>query len=219
MVWPRLQLTDYEKQYVGIYAEPDARAGGGKPGVLRRCYPLQLANKDQRTKNIPGVKTINQIQISRRARVFAITFSGNTDAWRLSVRNTNGTMYTNPTPRGQKFPVVSSLIVGSYYNALALGGRTPPLRLNNAYSVTEAIGPNVGMEAKDNVLQGMQSMPWIIEPNWICQPNETIIFEGTDVSPQYEDPSGQTTIPMTGAIYPTVLNISLYVWEFPGMSV
>ena len=93
MYWPRLQLTDYEKQYVGIYAEPDARAGGGKPGVLRRCYRLQLASAAQRDKNIPAIKTIDQIQISRRARIFAMTFSGNTDAWRLSVRNTNGTLY------------------------------------------------------------------------------------------------------------------------------
>src|SRR5690349_10029053 len=171
-LWPKLQLTEYEKKFVSFYAESEARAGQQKPGVLRRTYRLQLASAAQTSRNIPSAKLIDNIQISRRARIFAITFSGNTDAWRLSVRNTNGTLYTNPTPRTQKYPIVSSLVAGSYFNALAMGGKDYTQQIfGHTSTQTSAIGPNFAAAAHDAsqiaALQGSQSMPWLIEPNWV----------------------------------------------------
>ncbi len=215
--WPKLQLTDHEKQFVGIYKEVDDKGKTVRPGVLRRSYRLQLANQAQPTKNIPAVRLTDQIQISRRSRVFAITFSGNTDAFRLSVRNTNGTQYTNPAPRSQGYPVVSSLVAGSYYNALATGGKPIPLAYNHASNLTSSIGPNPGFS--NQFMSGQQSFPWIIEPNWVCAPNETLIFSVTDISPNwaFQLPPAAPTPP--GVVLPAVLNIVIYAWEFPGMGV
>ena len=212
--WPALRLTDYEKQFVDVYTQLDSQGRVVKPGVLRRCYTLTLASQEQRAKNIPGIATIAQVQISRRARILGMTFTGNTDAWRLSVRNSNGTTYTNPTARGQKFPVVSSLIAGSYYNAAALGGKIEPLAYNHASNITDAIGPNPGFTSQ--FIAGQQSFPWLIEPNWVCQPNETIIFQGEDISPTWgftQDANG----PTSSTKLPVVLRITVFAWEFPGM--
>lgn len=179
-----------------------------KPGVLRRAYNIQLANQAQPNENIPAIKLIDKYQIARRSRIFAITFSGNTDAYRLSVSNTNGTVYTNPAPRSQQFPVVSSIVAGSYYNALSTGGMIAPF-VPGAY--TDSIGPNPNLS--NQFMSTTQVFPWIIEPNWVCQPNESIIFQGYDICPQYffnGDPS-------LTAVLPTVLNITIYSWEFPCM--
>lgn len=196
--WPKLQLTDYEKKHVGIYKTDK------KPGVLRRAYRMQLASQAQPTKGIPAVKLLDKIQIARRSRVFAVTFSGNLGAWRLAVTNTNGTIYTNPAPRSQQFPIVSSLVAGSFYNSLALGGAIPPviaLQPTNGVSDSLQLGP---------LLDTTQSFPWIIEPNWVLQPNETLLFQGVSVFPD-------VTVEQIYTM-PTVLNIVVYAWEYPGMS-
>lgn len=205
--WPKLQLTDYEKQHVGIYKTDT------KPGVLRRSYQLQLASIAQPDNNIPTIKTIDKYQIARRSRIFAITFSGNIDMWRLSVSNTNGTQYTNPSQRSQAFPVVSSLIAGSYYNALSVGGAglfsTPSLQY---LGQSDSVGPNQDFSYQFS--SKVQMFPWIIEPNWVCQPNETIIFQGVDIAPTWFI-AGESDEEIK---LRTVLNITVYSWEFPGMS-
>ncbi len=138
-----------------------------------------------------------------------MTFTGNIDGWRLSVRNTNGTLYTNATPRTNKFPVVTSLIAGSYANAAALGG--VPLPFSYLIPVaSQSIGPALQSPVGLPILQNVASFPWIIEPNWVCQPNETIIFEGEDISPTYDG----AEVDFKAA---QILNISFYAWEFPSM--
>jgi len=201
--WPSLQLTDYEKQYVAMYKTKD------KPGVLRRVYQVQLASQAVPDSNIPAVVTTTKIQIARRSRVFAMTFTGNLDGWRLSVRNTNGTLYTNRTPRTNKAPIVTSLISGSYHNAASLGGA--PLPLTEVPIETQSIGLAINLATTQSSMQMVANFPWQIEPNWVCQPNETIIFEGEDISPEY-------SVPGEGIIkIPQVLNISFFAWEFPKM--
>ena len=209
--WPNIQLTEYEKKFVSMYK------ASGKPGVLRRVYRVQLASQAQPDNNIPAVALTGKIQIARRSRIFGMTFTGNLDGWRLSVRNTNGTLYTNPTPRTNLFPVVSSLVAGSYANAAALGGLTQPLSytpLGATQSVGPTLGPyNFGFQVA-NSFPVRSNFPWLIEPNWVCQPNETIIFEGTDISPTWVIPGD---LPVTFRV-PQVLNIAFYAWEFPKMS-
>jgi len=211
--WPNLQLTEYEKEFCSMYKIP-----AGKPGVLRRIYRLQLASIAQPEQNIPLVSTIAKIQIARRSRIFGITFSGNLDSWRLSVKNTNGTQYTNPTPRTNLFPVVSSLIAGSLFSAAALGSGlgTPALPIPlplpvGANPQPQSFGP--AAEFSGQTIQTRQNFPWLIEPNWVCQANETIIFEGADISPTYVI-QGETPIIFR---LPQILNIAYYAWEFPGM--
>lgn len=214
--WPNCVLTEYERKFVSLYKD------GKKPGVLRRVYRLQLATPAQPDQNIPAVVTTDKIQIARRSRVFAITFSGNLDSWRLSIKNTNGTQYTNPTPRTNKPPIVSSLIAGSMYSAAAMGydvssgiqpffGGTTGYQLIQSYGA--AYGPIDGQESVSLVTQNRQNFPWLIEPNWVLQPNESLIFEGQDASPTYTVPGDIETTARLNQI----LNIAFYAWEFPGM--
>jgi len=219
--WPNCVLTDYERKFVSLYKD------GKKPGVLRRAYRLQLATPAQPDQNIPAIVTTSKIQIARRSRVFAITFSGNLDSWRLTVKNTNGTVYTMPTPRTNKPPIVSSLIAGSMQNAAAFGFdayANPPPLLNAAggafIRVVQSYGPAYGPIDFEStvslVTQNRQNFPWQIEPNWVLQPNESLIFEGTDVSPTYIDYSNSEAGPQP-VRFPQILNIAFYTWEFPGM--
>jgi hypothetical protein len=226
--WPSLQLSNYERKFVSLY-KSQAPGKKQKPGVLRRIYRLQLSTTAQPDQNIPAAVTMEKIQIARRSRVFGITFSGNLDAWRLTVKNSNGTVYTNPTPRTNKPPVVSSLIAGSIYNAAAMGmdaaaavgtAWQPQLPGSAGFSsgpLTQSYGAPLGVISPlvgNLTWQSRQNFPWLIEPNWVCQPNETLIFEGTDISPTYLYDDGESTSQVR---LPQILNIAFYVWEFPGM--
>jgi hypothetical protein len=153
--WPHLELTEYEKRFVGAYKS------GEKPGVLRRLYRVLLNNTVQDT--IPGLEQIHligQVQISRAARAFALTFAGDTNAWRLRISTASGEEYT---PKLVSYPVVSTLSPGSQWNTLATDFSGPS---------TPAVG-----EASLQQLARIQ-LPLIIEPNWELDPNETLIFEG-----------------------------------------
>jgi hypothetical protein len=221
--WPSCNLTDYERKFVSLYKD------GKKPGVLRRMYPLQLANIAQPDQNIPAVSTVAKIQIARRSRVFAMTFGGNLDAWRLTVKNSNGTVYTNPTPRTNKAPIVSSLIAGNVHSVASYGvdpASTATGTIGVPYSagsygetyVTQsygaALGPVDAGSAPSAVGQSRMNFPWLIEPNWVLQPNETLIFEGLDASPLYTYNDGTNDIQVR---LKQILNICFFTWEFPGM--
>jgi hypothetical protein len=220
--WPSLTLTDHERKFVSTYKD------GKKPGVLRRMYPLQLANIAQPDQNIPAVSTVAKIQIARRSRVFAITFGGNLDAWRLTVKNSNGTVYTNPTPRTNKPPIVSSLIAGNVHSVASYGvdpASTPKGAIGVPYQtgadeetyVTKSYGAALGPvdvgSAPSAVGQSRMNFPWLIEPNWVLQPNETLIFEGLDASATYLYDNG-TEVQVR---LKQILNICFFTWEFPGM--
>jgi len=197
--WHNLELSDYERKFVRIYKD------GNKPGVLRRTYKVVLNSPAQPTKNLPVEQLGGQIQIARRARVFALTFSGNTDSWRLEITNASGTTYTVKDPRKHLDPIVSSMVPGNTSNAVSLGGLVPPLALN-AHS--DGIGPSF----EDNGFLSNQSQPFplLIDPNWVLMPNETLIFNGTPI-PVSLIVNKQTVVP------PLTLTIGIHVWEFPVM--
>src|SRR5882672_1225969 len=119
--WPSLELTEYERKFVRIYRTKD------KPGVLNRRYKITLNSIALPDQNLPQVTLSGNIQIARRSRIYALTFVGNMDRWRLNISNASGTQYTNKSPRGQLDPIVSSMVPGMYANALSLGGLVPPL--------------------------------------------------------------------------------------------
>lgn len=206
--WPKLILTDHEKKSVSFYKNKN------QPGVLLRAYRMQLASQAQPTKGIPQVKLLDKITFSRRTRVFAVSFGGNLGGWRLAVYNTNGTLYTNPAPRSAQFPVVSSLISGAIYNSLALGGAIPPLTLGQSTNgVSDALNETTLTYGHIPPLDNKQNFPWIIEPNWVIQPTEYLIFQGLPIFPTVilpGDPPVEYNLPL-------VLNIEVFAWEFPGM--
>lgn len=199
--WPTLELTDYEREYVRIYKT------GKYPGVLNRRYKITLNSQAAPEKNLPTITLSGQIQIARRSRVYGLTFSGNTDRWRLGISNASGTQFTNKSPRGQLDPVVTSMVPGNIHNALSLGGLVPPL---TPAATSPGIGPAMQTAGIKFALQGSQPYPLLLDPNWVLLPNETLIFAGTPIPISYLD--GEDVINPN-----LVLTIGVHVWEFPGM--
>lgn len=200
--WPTLELTDYERKFVRPYKTKD------KPGVLNRVYKVTLNDPAQPSKNLPVVKLSGQIQISRRSRVYALTFGGNIDRWRLEITNASGTLFTLPTPRTQRPPLVSTIISSSAFNADSQGGLVPPLTLSD---FSWGVGANFTSNGFGFINQ--QPFPLLIDPNWLLSPNETLIFNGEPVSL----PVITTDDPPVILTPNLVLTIGVHVWEFPGM--
>jgi hypothetical protein len=69
--WPRLVLTDEEKEWCVKYYDPD----NPKPFVKRRFYPGFLQLTEQKRN------PIQSFNIARRTRVFGLDFAGSGGAW------------------------------------------------------------------------------------------------------------------------------------------
>lgn len=202
--FPELDLTDYEKTKVSYYATKD------RPGVLNRIYRRSLYSQADAGKNIPQIKTTEQLQISRRSRIYGMTFTGNLDRWRLQLSNASGTSYTLKTPRTNRDPIVAGMIGGSSYGSgAALGGLVPPINILGANIDSESVGPTFNLEGYNFMVKYFQAFPFIIEPNWVLLPNETFILSGTPIEINLTD-GALTFNPLL------ILNVAIYVWEFPG---
>ncbi len=185
--WPKLVLTDYERQWVRPYK---TRVGDKIfPGVLRRTYERTISN-DPSISGREGLTPGAQVQISRRSRIFGITFTGSVSHTRLQITNASGTLYTVRHARTGKDPYVSAMTGGTPYMVGAnIGGKRNP---------NGALATDIGV-----VLTGEQPLPLLIDPNWVLTPNETLIFNGN-----WDDAESEV---------PFVLNICIHVWEFPEM--
>lgn len=190
--WPKVELTDYERQYVRYYkcTEVITDASGKRrkhafPGVLKRIYSVELTTAPQPEAGLPAPRLVDSVQISRRARVFGLTFSGDTSSFFLSIRTASGETFTAGDV------LVSAMVPGSLYNSLAAIGEPP-----------QPIDPD------DQLQSGFQLGPLLIEPNWELLPNETLDFSARLTKPlaELED------VPRR------FLSIGVHVWEFPGMS-
>jgi hypothetical protein len=187
-VWPALELTEYEKKYVRTYKD------GKFPGVLRRAYEVTFNTvADPLTPGLESIKLSGRIQIARRSRVFGLTFAGNLGSWRLQIETASGEQMT-PKGISDGYPIVSSMISGSSWNALAAIGAQPAVTVGG---VSSFIG-------------SYQNGPMLIDPNWELSPNETLMFNGEAIDNQLVD-VGQP------AVGQKVLSIGVHVWEFPGM--
>jgi hypothetical protein len=189
-MWPKLELTDYERKFVRPYKT------GDYPGVLRRTYERTISNTPDLAAK-PGLQPSQQVQISRRSRVFGITFTGGLSATRLQITNASGTLYNVADARTGAYPYVASMVPGSpYMFGSAVGAKQKP--------TTQ--GVNEGTLTQDNVILSGENGMLVIDPNWVLIPNETLIFNGN-----WDDLSGQEPVPVV------VLNIAVHVWEFPRM--
>lgn len=193
--WPHLDLTDYEKEFVAAYKIPPTEDNPGKPGVMRRTYKCLLNNVIN--TNVPGleqVHLVDSVQISRRARVFGLTFSGDVSRWRLNIQNASGEQFTPKAPgiSGAVDPRVSAMVPGTSWNSGA-GAMILPL-YTDTFTVPD--DPDTVRLTQANGI----SLPLIIEPNWQFVPNESLLFTGTALV--------ETAI---------ILEIAVHVWEFPGM--
>jgi hypothetical protein len=193
--WPHLELTEYEKRFVSTYGTPGVKADPKKgikevlekPGVLRRTYKVLMNNTQHPT--ISGMEDIHLnggIQISRASRVFALTFAGDIHAWRLRISLASGTDFT-PRLSGGTYPMVCTLSPASSWNSACF--LSEPSQVNVS-PVPETVSRQIAW----------QQLPFIIDPNWELDPNETLLFEG--------EPQNESAL---------ILEIAAHVWEFPGM--
>jgi hypothetical protein len=196
--WPHCELTEYELQFVALYKEEKK---GGKPGVLRRAYRGLLNTlADPNVPELEVPHTTANIQISRRSRVFALSFAGDTSCWRLNIESASGERFTPVNPGApqtpstydgadpSQAPIVASMCPGSFYSPASFIGR-----------------PGMGVPATEVgafVTNNEFRLPLIVEPNWELVSNETLIFTGTPM---------QSPL-VTGQL---VLEIMVHVWEFP----
>ncbi len=204
--WPSLELTEYERRFVGLYKAEVPILGPDKkplldkqgkprmrelPGVLRRVYKILLNN--QVNASVPGLEAIHltgQVKISRRSRVFGLTFAGDTNLWRLNIETATGERMTPQLPGADGAPVVSAMCPGTSWNALASADMAGPTLLTFDGAVTAR-------------QMAYNSLPLIVEPNWELLPNESLIFTGAPI------PAG-----LADAV---ILEIAVHIWEFPGM--
>ncbi len=196
--WPTPELTEYEKNYVRLYREPKLDANGNQvkvngapqfyPGVLRRMYKVALNNVA-----IPDVPPYNdgphfsqQYLATRRTRVFGLTFFGDVASWFLNIKSLSGETYT-------KDPcLVSSMTAGTPQDANA------------------AIGEQLNTFAAGAIVRAVGQYPLMIEPNWVLDQNDGLIFEGSLAANANLNPDAG------GSPY-RVLVVGIHVWEFPDM--
>lgn len=147
MYWPKLRLTPDEAIHVGKYA--DSRVGKKKPGVVRRAYPGTLILSA--TNRLP---TYN-FAVARRARIFALTFAGDLNAFLLQIQDATGEV-VNMSP-------LSTTHFGTGANDLPYGTfGSPPVP-----------GP---------VFPGSSNVPFIFDPNLLLLPNQTISVNGSSTA-------------------------------------
>ncbi len=191
--WPHLELSDYEKRFVAAYGTPEIKAdpkkgikgSPAKAGVLRRIYRVILNNTvHAAVSELQNIHLEGQVQISRASRVFALTFSGDVHAWRLKISTASGTEFT-PKLTGGTYPMVSTLSPGASWNFSATNIKQPGNLTINAIATRQI---------------AWQQLPFIIDPNWELDPNESLLFNG-----EAQDASA------------LILEIGVHVWEFPGM--
>lgn len=184
--WPNLELTAYEKQFVSEYKSrrpvKDPKTGKQKidpqtgepvwlekPGVLRRLYKVLLNSVP--APLVPGLETQHLegvVQISRRARVFALTFAGDVNYWQLQISTASGEQFT-PRLAGGQFPIVTAMTSGVLWNIFATDMVEPPI-------ITLP-----GDISADQLAWGLH--PLVIDPNWELSPNEQLIFSGAVPDP------------------------------------
>lgn len=176
-VWPLLELTEEEREYVGHYASP------AKPGVLRRVYTARLIQSTIAATQSQPTQSVNFS--GRRVRVFGMTFSGDLAAWRLTITNPAGTLFTTANA-----------------SVPALLGYQEDLTTNNMLTSWTFTGA-----APVDYLSTSGPPPMLFDPNIIIEGTDSLIFQGSVGQPWIDRAQGQP--------YRAILNVAVHVWEFP----
>jgi hypothetical protein len=189
MYWPRFRLTKTEAKRWTAYSSPDHK----QKQVLYRTYAgeLQLSTTNR--------EDTENLQISRRARVFALTASGDVNNIEIQIYDSSGEQYT------MDFIPVSQLLLGAVPDFRSVPVMAPQFQAFST-NIAEIIG---GL-----VLGADTVAPHIFEPNIVLDPNQTLSIKGrcmhnlhdTDVLP----PGISNPAPETAT-----LCFNLHVWEFP----
>ncbi len=144
MFWPRCQLTPEESKWVSKYFDPNLRRH-----VIRRTYNGFLSlTSVQRQPTFP-------FQIARRARIFALTASGDISQFRIQVQESAGEQYFAE-------PVAASNIFGGY-NQMPGSAIYP--------NFTQVLG------------FPFTTSPFVLEPNIVLRPNQVLMLIGQEQAP------------------------------------
>lgn len=183
MYWPRLRLTAEEMTRWTPYYEPNKL----QRGVLYRAYNGEI-NLDSQTK-----EDTENIQISRRARILALTASGDVHNMEITISDSGGEQYT------MGFTPMVNLLMGMNVDPRGMA------------TFNTTINPTLDPRrlALLNVFSGaFYIAPHIFEPNIVLDANQTLIVKGRNlVQLQLTEP--EDTNPSSH------VSFNLHVWEFP----
>lgn len=176
-VWPNLELTEEEREFVGHYAS------SSKPGVLRRTYVAKLIQSTVANTISQPSQSVNFS--GRRVRIFGLTFSGDLAAWRVTITNPAGSLFTTADA-----------------SVPALLGYQEDLTTNNMLPAWAFTGA-----APVDYLSTSAPPPLLFDPNLIIEGTDSLIFNGSVGQPWIDRALGQP--------YRAILNIAVHCWEFP----
>ncbi len=143
--WPRCVLTDYEKRFMNKYPNPN----DNRRGPLRRFYPGLLRLDDE--QRLP---TFN-FTISRRSRVFALSFAGDIAHFRVQLQDATGELFTDG-------PIYLPHLIPGYSQALP--------------GIINGVGPQP-------LVPGLNDI-YVINPNIELAPNQTLTLSGFETEPR-----------------------------------
>jgi hypothetical protein len=182
MYWPRLRLTKKEAERWAPYYEPDKK----QRAVLYRAYGGVL------NFNTVNLEDIENVQISRRARVFAMTVSGDVHNTEVEIYDSGGEQYTmGPIPLMNMFPGLSSdpRGAGSFNPALDTLFLTRRLTMGAVYG------------------HFFNTAPHVFEPTIVLEPNQTLTVRGRNMCTIQDSSEGD--LPTSH------VSFCFHVWEFP----
>jgi hypothetical protein len=192
MYWPRFRLTKSEAKRWCVYSAPDKK----EKQVLYRVYAGEIAlsttNKED-TENM---------QISRRARVFGFTCSGDVHNVELSIFDSAGEQYT------MGFIPASLLVLGNVPDFRSINFTNGSLA-----TITGVPTNTIGFSSQH--VFGVDSVaPHIFEPNIVLDPNQTLSIKGRAMLGLADVPTKDS--PTIDARPGTAnLAFNIHVWEFP----
>lgn len=182
MYWPRLQLTKREQERWAPYYEPQ----NIQRGVLYRAYYGEL------NFNTVNFEDIENVQISRRARIFAMTVSGDVHNTSVEIFDSSGEQYTmGQTP-------LANMFMGLNSDPRGAGSFNPvldPLFLTRRLTMGAVYGQFINLA------------PHVFEPNIVLEPNQTLSVRGRNLITIQDTSEGE--LPTSH------LSFCFHVWEFP----
>lgn len=180
---PLLNLTDDEKRFNDYYDNAD-----GRRGVLVRRYPRDVVLDGTRR-----LAVVNQ-STPRRARVYCVTWSGDVQAMKVSIKLSTG----------------EQLTMGPVHLPL-LCGAVPWSTLSINATVMPPTWPVWDTQSPAPAAQLPPAFAWVIEPNVVLDGNAQMIFS-------YELENANYPIPVVQTGQPNAFNVQQVVhqWEFPG---
>jgi hypothetical protein len=187
MFWPRLQLTKLESERWAIYSEPDKLQ---RP-ALYRAYAGELSISSSKPEDIEN------IQISRRARVFALTASGDVHNTEVQIYDSAGEQYT------MGYIPMSNLLPGLNVDPRGLATFTQP---DPSVPKKLALGQVFGIP--------INLAPHVFEPNIVLLPNQTLSFKARAAFPTGLLPNFSESDPSPQKEEKLHVSFALHVWEF-----